>query len=765
MAATATPSNVPTSRLMVGVKVSSNPDSVFELLDRIGFGSYGEVFKARIKTTNTFAAIKIIHLEPGEDLSPVLREVNFLRDCAHAKIVSYFGCFLKRGAVRGQKQIWIAMEFCGGGSVEGCYKNLRGPLTESEIAHVIRECLVGLSFLHSCQKIHRDIKCANILLTEDGQVKLADFGVSTQLTETLTKRKTFIGTPYWMAPEVITSEDQGTRYDSKADIWSLGITAIEMAECKPPMFEMHPLRVLFLIHKLDPPVLQSAHWSSEFRHFLSVCLEKDPEVRWDADKLLNHPFLTTHTPNTTVIPNLLKRTEYAKSIARQLRQDARMNQLGSQMAALGIQHGDDEDDEFDEDGEDEVEQIPDVEFAGPAVAVGGGMRVEEPVEEFGEDGATLRVGRVALNVLPFEGMLEEKKMTPVVSMAADVREKGGGGVVQDVKPVFKASRMCRLGIQITCAESLGDTLLFGTEEGLFAFDTSVPESKMVPVSTRRYAQLEYIEEIGVVVSRSGKHNLVGVHHVAPFTKFVKKQRFEVDTGFKKLKESKGCLFFSLTSCRDHWYLCVSLGSSVLVMIWAPFPFNKFMKEKEISSNILPTSLTLLENAPNELYLFLGDPRTGAHFKSVDLRTNEVEEIQVPAPVTTEGSGGGGGEEMGSCVGGVVFGKWLALCYEKVGLVSPFGEDAGEEIKRLNWRNEITFAVKLGTKFLVAGSTSVLDVINVETGKIVHVFATKMEKIRALRLLACHGNKLFLQADEEKDGVRIASVVCIELVSE
>ncbi|KXS17782.1 kinase-like protein [Gonapodya prolifera JEL478] len=273
-------------RRLSGIAFREDPDTLFEMLDHIGTGSYGEVFKARVKVTGQYVAVKLIRLEPTEDLDEVLNEVNFLRSCAHRCVVAYVGCYLKKGSVKGQKVVWIVMEFAGGGSVEAAYKALKAPLEEREISVIVREALQGLSFLHQCRKMHRDIKCGNMLLTDSGEVKLADFGVSTQITKTLSKRHTFIGTPYWMAPEVITSEQNGSDYDFKADIWSLGIAAIEMAECSPPMFDMHPMRVLFMIPKSEPPQLKDAKWSSEFRDFLRVCLNKTPGSRPTADELL-----------------------------------------------------------------------------------------------------------------------------------------------------------------------------------------------------------------------------------------------------------------------------------------------------------------------------------------------------------------------------------------------------------------------------------------------------------------------------------------------
>ncbi|KAI8612467.1 kinase-like domain-containing protein [Chytriomyces sp. MP71] len=739
------------NRLPPGVHMTDEPDRIFELLEHIGTGSYGEVFKARILATDTLAAIKVIKLEPGEDMSEVLHEVNFLRGCEHDNIVRYIGCYIKRGAVKGQKHVWIAMEYCGGGSVEWSYKGLKAGLAEAEIACIVRECLNGLEFLHNCGKIHRDIKCGNILLTDDGEVKLADFGVSTQLTKTLTKRKTFIGTPYWMAPEVITSEDRGTLYDSKADIWSLGITAIEMAENKPPMFDMHPMRVLFMIPKLDAPVLVNpSAWSSEFHDFLRVCLNKDPTRRPSAKDLKMHPFITESSSDRVNVVRLIQRARYA----RKVRAEAKFNIMNIRVNPDMKQF----DELEDEDAEEEEENIPE-----PMDDASNTMRVSKRQGSVGSGGSGGAGGGLEASAFGDEGappspspMSPVSPVSPVFSTAPSSPEKQFQGMIISAvdtrKPVFNAVRMCRLGIHVTCAEYFVETLLFGTDQGLFAFDTSAPDAKMIPLSNRGYTQINYIEEFGIIVSRSGKYDVVSVHEVAGIKKFAKRQKFETETRIKKIKESKGCHFYSLSACRNFYYLCIAMGNTVLIMRWAPFPFNKFMKEKEILLTARPTSLDLIEVAPNEHFLYVGYSST--HFRSVDIRTGDTEEVCVPefSNVAT----------LGPCVRGMSFASLLVLCYGKLGLVAQLGEDVGEETRSLRWRKDMTFAAKLGTKFLVAGSPAVVDVINIETGKIVHVFATKMERIRALRLLTCHSNKLFLQAEEDRENGCVSSIISIEL---
>uniref|UniRef100_A0A672K4P7 Mitogen-activated protein kinase kinase kinase kinase n=1 Tax=Sinocyclocheilus grahami TaxID=75366 RepID=A0A672K4P7_SINGR len=242
--------------------------------------------EARNISTGELAAVKIIKLEPGDDFSIIQQEIFMVKECTHHNIVAYFGSYLCR------EKLWICMEYCGGGSLQDIY-HVTGPLSELQISYVCRETLQGLAYLHSKGKMHRDIKGANILLTDNGDVKLADFGVAAKITATMAKRKSFIGTPYWMAPEVAAVEKNGG-YNHLCDIWAVGITSIELAELQPPMFDLHPMRALFLMSKsnFQPPKLKDkTKWSTAFHNFVKISLTKNPKKRPTAEKLLSHLFV------------------------------------------------------------------------------------------------------------------------------------------------------------------------------------------------------------------------------------------------------------------------------------------------------------------------------------------------------------------------------------------------------------------------------------------------------------------------------------------
>jgi len=245
-----------------------DPEEVFEMIDIIGEGAYGLICTCRNVNTNQVYAIKFLEID-DEDEENLQKEIDILKESIQCPyIVKYHGCYLK------ENTLMIVMEFCDGGSCLDIMNSCKRTFSEDQIASIVAQMIQGLVYLHSHKILHRDIKAGNVLLTSEGKAKLADFGVSAKLVHTWQKKNTMVGSPYWMAPEVI-SQKKKEGYDSKTDIWSLAITAIELAEGKPPLFDIASLRVIFLIPARDPPTMKEPErWSPEFNDFIATCLKK-----------------------------------------------------------------------------------------------------------------------------------------------------------------------------------------------------------------------------------------------------------------------------------------------------------------------------------------------------------------------------------------------------------------------------------------------------------------------------------------------------------
>ncbi|XP_038148294.1 TRAF2 and NCK interacting kinase a isoform X11 [Cyprinodon tularosa] len=281
------------SQFEIDLSALKDPSGIFDLVELVGNGTYGQVYKGRHIRTGQLAAIKVMDVATDEE-EEIKSEINMLKKYSnHRNIATYFGVFIKKQPPGIDDQLWLVMEFCGAGSVTDLIKNTKGnSLKEDWNAYICREILRGLAHLHQHKVIHRDIKGQNVLLTENAEVKLVDFGVSAQMDRTVGKRNTFIGTPYWMAPEVIAcDENPEATYDCKSDLWSLGITAIEMAEGAPPLCDMHPMRALFLIPRNPAPRLKSKKWSRKFQSFIESTLVKNHTQRPSTEQLLSHAFI------------------------------------------------------------------------------------------------------------------------------------------------------------------------------------------------------------------------------------------------------------------------------------------------------------------------------------------------------------------------------------------------------------------------------------------------------------------------------------------
>mmetsp|Transcript_28139 Transcript_28139/g.78703 ORF Transcript_28139/g.78703 Transcript_28139/m.78703 type:complete len:523 (-) Transcript_28139:584-2152(-) len=297
----------------LGIDYSNDdPKELFEMLKPLGKGAFGTVYSVKSRETGEIFAMKVCALDNEENIMDLRKEIAVLSAVSNPHIVNFYATYMK------DDHLWIQMEFCGGGSLADIVQTLDRGLKEDDIAYTMRQVVLGILYLHSCNRLHRDVKGGNILLTMDGQVKLADFGVAAQLNDSFAKRNTFVGTPHWMAPEVI----QENSYDGKADVWSVGILAIELAEINPPYSNQHPVRVIFMIPRSDPPTLKAkdaegrpTNWSMEFHSFLRACLQKDAEQRETAVELLAHPFVADRTEWKTspLIPYIEEYHEIVKN--------------------------------------------------------------------------------------------------------------------------------------------------------------------------------------------------------------------------------------------------------------------------------------------------------------------------------------------------------------------------------------------------------------------------------------------------------------------
>ncbi|KAL0978850.1 hypothetical protein UPYG_G00176550 [Umbra pygmaea] len=378
--------------------LTKQPEEVFDVLEKLGEGSYGSVFKANYKETGEIVAIKQVPVET--DLQEIIKEISIMQQCNSPHVVRYYGSYFKNS------DLWIVMEYCGAGSVSDIIRLRNKTLMEDEIATIVQSTLKGLEYLHFMRKIHRDIKAGNILLNAEGQAKLADFGVAGQLTDTMAKRNTVIGTPFWMAPEVI----QEIGYNCVADIWSLGITAIEMAEGKPPYADIHPMRAIFMIPTNPPPTFRNPDlWSEQFRDFVSQCLVKNPENRATATQLLQHPFIKAAKP---------------RGILRALITDAMEIKLKKVEAE---QREQDQEDQDNSEDEDEVDQ---------GTMVRAGMGDLGTIREAGSIGGTART----MIERGDTGTMQSQLGTMVINSEDEDEEAGTmkrrDDTVQPAKPSF-----------------------------------------------------------------------------------------------------------------------------------------------------------------------------------------------------------------------------------------------------------------------------------------------------------------------------------------
>ncbi|XP_061194522.1 serine/threonine-protein kinase 10-like [Saccostrea echinata] len=320
-----------------------DPSNKWDIVGELGDGAFGKVYKAQNKENGSLAALKQVEIKSEEDIEDFSVEIDILTECRHKNVVGLYEAFVFDG------KLLMYIEFCGGGAIDSIMVELEKPLTENQIRYVCNNMCSGLEFLHNNKVIHRDLKAGNVLLTSEGDVKLADFGVSAKNTRTNQRRDSFIGTPYWMAPEVIMCETlKDSPYNFKADIWSLGITLIEFAQIEPPNHDMHPMRVLIKIQKSDPPTLaKPSKWSKTFKEFIAKCLVKNPDQRPTTGELLEHPFIAGYNDKKEVLNLIMESKAEVEEIVEDLPEDQEILEMKRHMSDVSSKILDLEENESD----------------------------------------------------------------------------------------------------------------------------------------------------------------------------------------------------------------------------------------------------------------------------------------------------------------------------------------------------------------------------------------------------------------------------------
>uniref|UniRef100_A0A672LDX7 Mitogen-activated protein kinase kinase kinase kinase n=1 Tax=Sinocyclocheilus grahami TaxID=75366 RepID=A0A672LDX7_SINGR len=500
----------------------------------------------------------------GEDFDVVQQEIIMMKDCKHSNIVAYFGSYLRRD------KLWISMEYCGGGSLQDIYHGNYS--VQQYLSYTCKSIsnsywAIGVYYLHNKGKIHRDIKGANILLTDNGYVKLADFGVSAQISATLAKRKSFIGTPYWMAPEVAAVERKGG-YNQLCDIWAVGITAIELAELEPPMFDLHPMRSLFLMTKssFQPPKLKDkVKWTNNFHHFVKMALTKNPKKRPTADRLLQHPFVTQPLSRTLAIELLDK----ANNPDHSTHSDAEEDDIDPEPKLLSP--GQNSTASEDSTGEGTIKRSPASASSTPPVRPASCVPPRPPPPR-------LPPHRRSSLATKFGAFKLRSAVTVLIFVSA----------LQMGACFSKVFNGCPLKIHCACSWINPNTrdqyLIFGAEEGIYTLNLNeIHESTMEQLVPRRctwvYVMTNWLLSISGKASQLYSYNLTMLFEQArqmqklpvaiPTHKLPDKIIPRKFTVSNKIPDTRGCQKCCVVRnpYTGHKYLCGAFQSSVILFEW------------------------------------------------------------------------------------------------------------------------------------------------------------------------------------------------------
>uniref|UniRef100_A0A8C7DSR1 non-specific serine/threonine protein kinase n=1 Tax=Oncorhynchus kisutch TaxID=8019 RepID=A0A8C7DSR1_ONCKI len=728
-----------TTRSLDNIDLSAlrDPAGIFELVEVVGNGTYGQVYKGRHVKTGQLAAIKVMDVTE------------------------------------------LVMEYCGAGSVTDLVKKTKGNcLKEDWIAYICREVLRGLSHLHSHHVIHRDIKGQNVLLTENAEVKLVDFGVSAQLDRTIGKRNTFIGTPYWMAPEVIAcDENPDSTYDYRSDLWSLGITALEMAEGAPPLCDMHPMRALFLIPRNPPPKLKSKKWSKKFLTFVESCLAKNYLHRPATETLLRHSFIKD-LPNERQVRIMLK-DHLDRTRKKRDKEGPEYEYSGSE---------DEEEEMNDEEGEPSSivnlpgestlrreflrlqqenksrseaqrqqqvlqQQLQDQERYKQQLLAERQKRIQQQKEQRRrlEDvrdtlyppGKSISSSSSS-SFTPFidPRLLQISPPQSPVGYSPSEREGHRKGSVVNVNPtnirpqsdtpeIRKYKK--KFNTEILCAGLWGVNLLVGTENGLWLLDRSGQGKVYSLISRRRFQQMDVLEGLNVLITISGKKNKLRLYYLSWLRNKILRNDPEVEKrqGWTSVGDLEGCVHYKVVRYEKIKFLVIALKNAVEVYAWAPKPYHKFMAFKSFGSlPQRPLSVDLTVEDGQRLKVIYGSL---SGFHAIDVDSGTPYDLYLPTHIQ------GVIRPHAIIILPNSSGMEVLVCYEDEGVyIDTYGRITKETV--LQWGEMPASVAYLQSNQVMGWGDKAIELRSANTGNLEGVFMHK--KAQKLKFLCERNDKVF-----------------------
>uniref|UniRef100_A0A4W5KE27 non-specific serine/threonine protein kinase n=1 Tax=Hucho hucho TaxID=62062 RepID=A0A4W5KE27_9TELE len=728
--------------------------------------------------------------KPTEEEDEIKLEINMLKTYSHHRnIATYYGAFVKKSPAGQDDQLWLVMEYCGAGSVTDLVKKTKGNcLKEDWIAYICREVLRGLSHLHLHHVIHRDIKGQNVLLTENAEVKLVDFGVSAQLDRTIGKRNTFIGTPYWMAPEVIAcDENPDSTYDYRSDLWSLGITALEMAEGAPPLCDMHPMRALFLIPRNPPPKLKSKKWSKKFLTFVESCLVKNYLHRPATETLLRHSFIKD-LPNERQVRIMLKdhldRTrkkrdkegpEYEYSGSED--EEEEMNEEEGEPSSivnlpgestlrrefLRLQQENKSRSEAQRQQQVLQQQLQDQERYKQQLLAERQKRIQQQKEQrkrledvrdtlyppgksisSSSSSFTPFIDPRLLQISPPQSPVgySPSDGKPLANQEPIRREGHRKGSVVNVNPtnirpqsdtpeIRKYKK--KFNTEILCAGLWGVNLLVGTENGLWLLDRSGQGKVYSLISRRRFQQMDVLEGLNVLITISGKKNKLRLYYLSWLRNKILRNDPEVEKrqGWTSVGDLEGCVHYKVVRYEKIKFLVIALKNAVEVYAWAPKPYHKFMAFKSFGSlPQRPLSVDLTVEDGQRLKVIYGSL---SGFHAIDVDSGTPYDLYLPTHIQ------GVIRPHAIIILPNSSGMEVLVCYEDEGVyIDTYGRITKETV--LQWGEMPASVAYLQSNQVMGWGDKAIELRSANTGNLEGVFMHK--KAQKLKFLCERNDKVF-----------------------